>query len=75
MTNYRVINKRIVSPNGKVISEATSITRSVGSQTEINQSISINISSSSCSSYLSCSSTSSSSLVNTKINNTNIPRE
>lgn len=60
MTSYRVITKRIVSPDGKVISEARSIGTSMGNQTEISQSVSVDISSGSSSSYSSSSSSSSS---------------
>ena len=56
MTSYRVITKRIVSPDGKVISEARSIAKSVGNQTEISQNVSVDISSASSSSYSSSSS-------------------
>jgi len=35
MTQYRIITKRIVSPDGKLIAEATSIATSVDNQTEI----------------------------------------
>ena len=61
MTSYRVITKRIVSPDGKVISEVRSIATSVGNQTEISQSVSVDTSSGSSSSYSSSSSSSGSS--------------
>ena len=64
MTRYHVITKRIVSPDGKVISEVRSVATSVGNQTEVNQSVSIDISSDSSRSCSSSSSSSSSSSIN-----------
>lgn len=59
MTNYQVINKWIVSPNGKVISQVKSVAASIGNNTEISQSVSVNASADGCSSFSSSSSTSS----------------
>lgn len=56
MASYRVITKRIVSPDGKAISEVKSVVTSIGNQTETSQTISVDISSSSSSSFSSSSS-------------------
>lgn len=61
MAIYKVINKRIVSPDGRVISEAKSVAKASGDDgTQVSQSVSVNVSSSSNSSNSSSSSSSSS---------------
>ncbi len=59
---YRVVVKRIVSPDGKIIAEAKSVAKASGyDESEIRQSVSVNISSSSsCRGYVQSSSCSSS---------------
>ena len=43
MAQYKVVIKRIVSPDGKVIAEAKSVaTASSNSQSEISQTVSVN---------------------------------
>ncbi|WP_414586313.1 hypothetical protein [Scytonema sp. PCC 10023] len=61
MARYQVVIKRIVSPDGKIVAEAKSIaTASDDSQSEIHQTVSVNISSgNSCSARSTSSSTSS----------------
>ncbi|MEM6401282.1 MAG: hypothetical protein AAF757_13780 [Cyanobacteria bacterium P01_D01_bin.116] len=59
MTNYRVATKWIVSPDGTVVSQARSVASSVGDRTEIEQRVSVNVSSGGCSSSSSSSSSSS----------------
>ncbi len=62
MTDYKVVIKRIVSRDGKIIAEAKSLaTVSGDNQTEISQTVSVNISSGHSSSSCSTSSSSSSS--------------
>ena len=57
MTEYRVVSKRIVSPDGKVIAQAKSVAKISGdSRTQISQSVSVNVTSSSSSSFSSSSS-------------------
>ncbi|MBV6623597.1 MAG: hypothetical protein KI793_11775 [Rivularia sp. (in: Bacteria)] len=58
MTNYQVITKWIVSPDGKVVAEAKSVASAVGSRTEMHQSVSVNQHDGSCSSSSSSSSSS-----------------
>jgi hypothetical protein len=62
MAGYKVMIKRIVSPDGKVIAEAKSVVIASGDgKSEISQSVSVNISSGSSSrSFVKSSSTSSS---------------
>lgn len=64
MERHEVVVKRIVSPDGKVVSEVKSVAKTSGEgQTEISQDISVNVSSdgsssrSSQSGYISISST------------------
>ncbi|BAY24511.1 hypothetical protein NIES2100_43060 [Calothrix sp. NIES-2100] len=46
MNRYRVVNKRIVSPDGKTIAEVKSFVKASGDdQSEVSQSISVSISS------------------------------
>ena len=61
MTHYKkVVVKRIVSPDGKVIAEVKSIvTTSDNNQTEMNQNVSVKVSASSSSSSYAKSSSSS----------------
>jgi hypothetical protein len=63
MTDYKVVVKRIVSPDGKVIAEAKSVVEASGDDRgEISQSVSVKVSSAnSSSSYAKSSSSSSSS--------------
>ncbi|MEO1428221.1 MAG: hypothetical protein AAFS12_15595 [Cyanobacteria bacterium J06632_19] len=58
MTNYRVITRWIVSPDGKVVAEAKSAASAVGDRTFIHQSVSVNQDNGSCSSSSSSSSSS-----------------
>lgn len=58
MTEYRVVSKRIVSPDGQVIAEAKSVVTSGDNQTETTQNVSVNVSSNSNSSNSSSSSSS-----------------
>ncbi|MBD2353317.1 hypothetical protein H6G41_01555 [Tolypothrix sp. FACHB-123] len=61
MTHYKVVAKRIVSPDGKVIAEAKSVVET-SSEGETDQSVFVNISSeNSSSSYVRATSRSSSS--------------
>lgn len=60
MARYQIKIQRIISPNGKVIAEATSVAEAYGNgETKTNQNVSVNISFSSSSS--SCSKSTSSS--------------
>ncbi|MEG4045520.1 hypothetical protein [Microcoleus sp. Pol17_C1] len=62
MTDYKVVVKRLVSPDGKVIAEAKSVVEASGDDRgEISQSVSVKVSSNSSSSYAKSSSSSSSS--------------
>ncbi|MGI2901843.1 MULTISPECIES: hypothetical protein [Tolypothrichaceae] len=63
MTQHKVVVKRIVSPDGKVIAEAKSVVQTSGDdEGEISQSVSVHVSSgNSSSSYANSSSTSTSS--------------
>ncbi len=60
MAHYRVVIKRIVSPDGKIVAEAKSVaTVSGDNQSQINQTVSVKISSGKrCSSHSTSSSTS-----------------
>ncbi|CAD5944076.1 hypothetical protein [Planktothrix agardhii] len=61
MSNYKVVFKRIVSPDGKVIAEAKSVvSTSEDQENKISQSVSVNISSVNGSSQAKSSSSSSS---------------
>lgn len=62
MEQYRVVVKRIISPDGKIVAEAKSVAKaSDDGESEINQSVSVNISSgSSCRGYVQSSSCNSS---------------
>lgn len=58
MTNYRVINKWIVSPDGTVVCQAKSVASSAGDYTQTSQYVSVDMSSDGCSSSSSSSSSS-----------------
>lgn len=61
MEQYRVVVKRIVSPDGKIIAEAKSVVKASGDgESKIDQNVSVNISGSSCIGYVQSSSCSSS---------------
>ena len=60
MTNYQVVTKWIVSPDGTVVAQAKSVAASRGDEAETSQQVWVSKFSSGCSSFSSSSSSSSS---------------